>query len=544
VTYSEGTGGLQVSITGLPGGTNASVTINGPNSYTQTLTASQTLSGLTPGDYTVSAQGVTSGGVTYNAGVSGSPATVTTGSTAQVSVTYTLAQPTISGFTAAPGTITQGDYSTLSWSTSNATSASIDQGIGSVPVNGNRDVNPSTTTPYTLTASNAAGTPTRTCTVYVNAQAPTGVDATDGSSTGYVRITWSGFPGNWFQVYRNTGNSNSGATWIGGWQQGTSYDDTTATPGRTYWYWVKAATDSSGNHQSGWSNSEFGWTKLSPPTNVNAADGTSTNSVAVTWGSTSGYGTIYYHVYRNTSNNRSGAQPIGNWETDTSYTDTTATPAGTTYWYWVDAAVDSSGTRSSDPGGPDTGYMHINQLTASGQHPETIKRTSSGTATVYSTSSTMFGQDDDGSTSGPLYYGFVWFDLTGLPSSCTVTGVSLSFGSLTIDCQVSNQNYSMNTNSGIITSVSYSTWTGQSASAKLGYSRDNTLATSFSYSSPPASTWTWGLGDTVIQNGPRRLVLWRFDTVSYRDLPCIIPGCDWWKCTVGGLVLRVTYSMP
>lgn len=60
--------------------------------------------------------------------------------------------PTVS-MTANPTTINLGQSSTLSWSSTNATSCSIDQGIGDVSVNGTRLVSPITNTTYTITCS-------------------------------------------------------------------------------------------------------------------------------------------------------------------------------------------------------------------------------------------------------------------------------------------------------------------------------------------------------------------------------------------------------
>ncbi len=68
---------------------------------------------------------------------------------------------------AAPTSIAPGQSATLLWSTSNATSVTLDQTIGSIAASGSRNVSPSVTTTYTLTAANAAGTVTRTATVTV-----------------------------------------------------------------------------------------------------------------------------------------------------------------------------------------------------------------------------------------------------------------------------------------------------------------------------------------------------------------------------------------
>lgn len=84
------TGGLQVTVSGLPAGVNAQVTVTGPNGYTGTVTTTTTLNNLALGSYTIGASAVTSGIATYNATVTGSPATVTAGTVAQSSVTYTV----------------------------------------------------------------------------------------------------------------------------------------------------------------------------------------------------------------------------------------------------------------------------------------------------------------------------------------------------------------------------------------------------------------------------------------------------------------------
>ncbi len=89
------TGGLTVTITGLPTGANGNVTVTGPNAYSRTVTATSTLSGLTPGTYTVSASGVTA-----NGSYAPSPATrsviVSANATTSATVTYAfVAAPAI-----------------------------------------------------------------------------------------------------------------------------------------------------------------------------------------------------------------------------------------------------------------------------------------------------------------------------------------------------------------------------------------------------------------------------------------------------------------
>jgi peptidoglycan-associated lipoprotein len=70
-------------------------------------------------------------------------------------------------FTASPDTIEKGKCATLAWSTTDATGASIDQGIGSVGTSGDRQVCPPDTITYTITATGEAGTKTASVTVNV-----------------------------------------------------------------------------------------------------------------------------------------------------------------------------------------------------------------------------------------------------------------------------------------------------------------------------------------------------------------------------------------
>jgi len=78
----------------------------------------------------------------------------------------------INSFTAEPRNIEQGQSATLRWSVANATDISIDQGLGAVAANGSRQVFPSNTVTYTLTARGSGGSDTRSVTVEVSAPPP------------------------------------------------------------------------------------------------------------------------------------------------------------------------------------------------------------------------------------------------------------------------------------------------------------------------------------------------------------------------------------
>src|SRR5579864_4046736 len=105
-------------------------------------------------------------------------ATNSTGQTAQQPVTVTVNNgtgggvPIIVSFTANPTSITQGASSTLSWQVQNATTVTIDNGVGNVPLNGTRGVTPGATTVYTLTATNGNLSAVQQATVTVTAAGP------------------------------------------------------------------------------------------------------------------------------------------------------------------------------------------------------------------------------------------------------------------------------------------------------------------------------------------------------------------------------------
>ncbi len=84
----------------------------------------------------------------------------------------TVSAARISSFTAEPRSIERGQSATLRWSIANATDMSLDQGLGPVGANASRQVFPSSTTTYTLTARSAGGTDTRSVTIEVIAPPP------------------------------------------------------------------------------------------------------------------------------------------------------------------------------------------------------------------------------------------------------------------------------------------------------------------------------------------------------------------------------------
>lgn len=119
-----------------------SCTASGAWSGTKSLTGSESVSPLTTSTYTLQCSGP-GGSITQNV---------------TVTVTPPPPPPTCS-LNVTPGTIEQGGTASLGWTTTNATSLSIDQGIGSVtPVaSGSRSITPTATTTYTGTATGPSG---------------------------------------------------------------------------------------------------------------------------------------------------------------------------------------------------------------------------------------------------------------------------------------------------------------------------------------------------------------------------------------------------
>ena len=77
-------------------------------------------------------------------------------------------QPPVVNFSADPAAIFPGKCSTLKWSTENAKTTEIDQGVGAVAASGSKEVCPAETTQYMLTAIGTGGTIYESATVTVN----------------------------------------------------------------------------------------------------------------------------------------------------------------------------------------------------------------------------------------------------------------------------------------------------------------------------------------------------------------------------------------
>ena len=77
---------------------------------------------------------------------------------APAEATGTHQQPPSCSMQVAPESIVRGDNAVLIWTSTNATAASIDKGVGSVSLDGQKSVSPTQTTTYTLKVTNSYGT--------------------------------------------------------------------------------------------------------------------------------------------------------------------------------------------------------------------------------------------------------------------------------------------------------------------------------------------------------------------------------------------------
>ncbi len=180
--------------------------------------------------------------------------------------------------------------------------------------------------------------------------------ASDGSNEAAVSIGWDAIDGaNYYRVYRSTSSSPSLATHISNWITQTSYDDTSAMPGETYYYFVEASTEIDSSYATGLSSGDSGWRKYATPEAPDASDGLYMDRIHVTWSSV--WGATYYRLYR-ASSPADTPIPITPWRTQQTYDDTSVVQ-GENVYYWVQAAANSSGKNPSDLSPMDGGSTGI-----------------------------------------------------------------------------------------------------------------------------------------------------------------------------------------
>ncbi len=189
---------------------------------------------------------------------------------------------------------------------------------------------------------------------------PAGLAAADGSSTAQVALSWTdGSCETGYVVWRNTVNSFGSSTAIYTNAANTvAYNDTGATPGQLYWYFV-TATNVTGSSAASVGND--GYRKLATVAITSATDGTDLTQVTLIWGDVTGE--TGYGIWRNTTDNSGTAAWLANAAADaTSYNDTSAT-AGQQYYYFVRATNSTSASLGDFQANGEGGYRKLATVT-------------------------------------------------------------------------------------------------------------------------------------------------------------------------------------
>ena len=195
---------------------------------------------------------------------------------------------------------------------------------------------------YRVKAVNSVGTSGYSNIVSGKAKtaAPAAPSVTIGnSSTGKPQLTWKAVSGAVkYEVYRST-RQNSGYSLLGT-TTSTSYVNTGASTGTTYYYRVKAVNRD--GMASGYSNIVSGKAKAAAPAAPSVTAGnSSTGKPRLTWKAVSG--AVSYRIYR--SESRGTGYSLLGTTSSTSYVNTGAA-AGKTYYYRV-KAVNRDGMASA-----------------------------------------------------------------------------------------------------------------------------------------------------------------------------------------------------
>ncbi len=165
------------------------------------------------------------------------------------------------------------------------------------------------------------------------------VTATEGIEN-FVSVSWTTLSTNaFFKVYRNTVNIASSALPVSEWISTMSYNDPTALIATGYYYFVQVASGNTGAGASELSTGDFGYRGIARPV-LNTVSTTESNSLTVMW--TPSVGASFYRLYRGSDSNASHAVAITSWISSNDYTDADVS-AGTTYFYFVQASLNSGG---------------------------------------------------------------------------------------------------------------------------------------------------------------------------------------------------------
>jgi fibronectin type 3 domain-containing protein len=174
--------------------------------------------------------------------------------------------------------------------------------------------------------------------------APTGLDASDGAYTDFVRLTWDDHAGTPKYHLRRGESALGPYVRVRSGLTGDRYDDTTAAPGTTYYYQLQAEDHC--DQEGPWSPLTKGYRGVGPlpaPTNIEASDCDYEDRVRIRWDDVAF--AVKYRVLR--------AESLGGIKTKladvtaTQYDDPTP-ELNQVYVYWVRTCTDVACSVLSD----------------------------------------------------------------------------------------------------------------------------------------------------------------------------------------------------
>ncbi len=161
----------------------------------------------------------------------------------------------------------------------------------------------------------------------------------NSSSSGKITVSWDAIPGaKEYKVYRAT--SKTGSFKLMKTVPGTTYTNTSAAAGKTYYYKVRAIHSNSAAN-SAYSSVKYRTCDLPQPS-ISLKSIASSGKIQVSWKAIEG--AVSYKVYRATSKN--GTYKLMKTTSGTSYTNTSVNP-GTTYYYKVKAIHEKEAASSA-----------------------------------------------------------------------------------------------------------------------------------------------------------------------------------------------------
>ena len=165
------------------------------------------------------------------------------------------------------------------------------------------------------------------------------VTASNTASTGYPKLTWAAVEGAVsYKVYRAT--SKDGTYSLTKTTTSTTYTNSTAKVGQTYYYKVRAIAENTAAN-SAYSEIMSRTCDLPQPV-VTASNVASTGYPRLTWEAVEG--AVSYKVYRSTA--KDGTYSLTKTTTGTTYTNTSAKP-GNVYYYKVVAVAENTAANSA-----------------------------------------------------------------------------------------------------------------------------------------------------------------------------------------------------